>query len=92
MFNIRKNNIKKRKRNIDSIKENRQNKIKENEERDTLKAEEYEKEKLQIEEDGGELNEEEFEAKFLLKNPEIVIPEDAEYDVDADYTFEEDLG
>ena len=86
---MRKADVRKRKRNIDSLKENRANKIKDAEDRATARQEEYDKEKLQAEEEEKEFNEEEFEARFLLKNPEVIIPDDVEYDVDADFVLED---
>lgn len=90
MFNIRKNDVIKRKRKVDLIKEEIAIKEKEKEDRDNLYKEEYDKEKQQAEDDEKEFNEEEFNEKFNKNNKEVIIPEDMEYDIDNDFEFEEE--
>jgi hypothetical protein len=61
------------------------------EEREKLLEEELEKQKLSAEEDEEkEFNEEEWMDAWVEKNPEIIVPEDCDYDVDADCVLEDE--
>ncbi len=87
---MRKTDILKRKKRVDELNEIRELKIKEKEDREIKKEAEQEKDKAELEE-GTEFNEEEFNAKFLESNPEIIVPEEVHYDIDNDYDNEEEV-
>ena len=80
----------KRRKKIQALKEERESKVKESEERAQLRESELEKEKQSAEEEGIEFNLEEFETRFLEKNPKVIIPEEVEYDVDLDFNLDEE--
>jgi len=59
-------------------------------EREKLLEEELEKQKLTAEEEEKEFNEEEWMTAWEEKNPEIIVPEDCDYDIDADCVLEDE--
>lgn len=80
----------KRRKKIQALKEERESKVKESEEKAQLRESELEKEKQSAEEEGIEFNLEEFESRFLEKNPIIVIPDEVEFDVDQDFNLDDE--
>lgn len=70
---IRRKDILNRRNQVTLIKEDRELKIKEKEDREINKQAEYEKEKENAEREEVEFDEEEFEDRFNKENPEIIV-------------------
>lgn len=72
-MNLRKNDVKRRRKKVELYKEDLLVKKKHFEERELQFNEEFEKEKALAEEEEREFNDEEFKIKFLEKSPEIIV-------------------